>query len=577
MTVKLPLRWVLAGSVMLLAFMSRLLLLGNLPLQPDEAEQALAALGATVASPFWSGGAAVPPAYGTLTAAIMGGFGASEFAARLMPALAGILLILLPLVLAHRIGWTRALATSFCLLISGVSVVVSRSAGSEALAALGLTVPLAVAWSSPHDTRGPTIVAGIALGIGLSSGPGWWMGALAWGTGAVVVEVVRKRRMSLPGFSLSILSRLRDWLWPAVVVALLLSTRFGTELGAAGSSVSGLGQWLAGWAGPGTHPMRMLLLLPIYEPLLLVGGVLGAFQLWRSGEGMDQASAAIALVSLGWVLLYPNRQPNDLIWVVLPLAFLCGGWIERMLDAISDLGSNYAVLILSGVLLTLGSFSHFQFQASMAGFGLASLDKVSQLYFALASLGFAAALILLFGFGWSWLETYLALQSALLISTAALTIAATRHLGSTSIPGRGVELWRARSTSPNAFLLEDTLKELARTEVGRDGGLAVDLRGGPEPILSWSLRNHTPARTDPEGEPPAIIIVPEAQADTPLAAEYLGQAFALIEQPGWSGVAPPDFLAWWLDRKAPTVSQRWIVFVRSDVVALEEAQGSEDG
>lgn len=577
MKARLPLTWVLIGLLLVLAAGSRFVALGGLPLQPSEALSALGALNATVkASPFGTGSEPIPPAYAALTAAIVGGFGASEAIVRSIPALAGIGVVLSPLLLVARIGWTRAISTSLFLLISSANLSVSRSADSHSLAALGLLLPVLFLARTGEPTRAHMILAGTCLGVGLSSGPAWWMGAFAWTLGAIALRFSSDRRGRMPEIDLPDLRATRPLLGPAVITLLLLSTDFGTRLGQAGSGLMGVGQWLAGWRQSGFNVLTAVMLLPVYEPLLLVGGILGGIQLWRSGDRLTRPAVMAALGALVMFLLYPDRQPQDLIWIAIPLAFLCGGWCEHLLESIKELDSSLAVFILGGVLLTLGTFSYFQFQASMAGFGLASLDKVSQLYFALASMGFAGALVFLFGIGWSWKETSLAAQAALLVALTTLSLSASRSLSFPRPNSRSVEIWRQESTSPNVRLLERTLTELARTEVGREAGLPIEVRGDTEPVLAWSLRQHQPASSDPSAGPPPVILVPEALAETPLPDEYLGQAFGLIERHGWSGALPPEFFAWWLDRRSPTTAERWILYVRSDVVALDEPPVAAD-
>lgn len=93
--------------VLAAALALRLIGLGSSSLTLNEAENALSAL------KLFDGGSSAQLLYTLPTALVFRMFGVSDFSARLIPALAGWLLVLIPLLMRKRIGMRRALLLSF--------------------------------------------------------------------------------------------------------------------------------------------------------------------------------------------------------------------------------------------------------------------------------------------------------------------------------------------------------------------------------------------------------------------------------------------------------------------------------
>ena len=129
----------LTGEVALYALIAlaaaglRLYRLGTRPMTEGEAAQALAAWR------FIQGQAVEPTGYSpfllTSNILLFGLFRAGDFTARLVPALFGVALVLLPYLLRRRLGRMGALAASFLLAISPAANFFSRYLGGEIVVA----------------------------------------------------------------------------------------------------------------------------------------------------------------------------------------------------------------------------------------------------------------------------------------------------------------------------------------------------------------------------------------------------------------------------------------------------------
>lgn len=580
---QIPLSWLLAGLILLAAGLVRLVSLGGIPLTVQEAEAALAAADwAGMASDFWvSQPSNLAPAYQSLTGGLMTLFGAREMIARLVPALFGLGLVLLPLALDKRVSWPARLLTLTFLSFSATTLTLSRTASGTTIAAFGLALVLLAALRKRAELAGShQIMLGAGLGIALAGGSSTWMGlfglAISVGLG-LAIPAANQPEGDEEG------AGLRDLLsWKValvgLLVGLLLSSAFGTRLEGVAQLLQAPAVWLLGWTGSADWPFFSALLVPLlYEPLLLVFGGYGIFRSLRSGDPIERKAALWSIGALLAYLVYPGRQPEHLIWAVIPLAVLAANQLEGIMDQLVQLSSPLSSLLLALVLITVLSFAYLQLESSVAGFGLASLDRGAQLAFALSALAFSGLLILLFGIGWSWSETLIALAIALFVSLGALSINAAWSLNFKPGEPRATELWRKQVSTAHLQLLEDTLADIAKWYVGRADRLPVQVQGKISAPLAWALREQRAASSDQTLESPPVVLSAETSS-VELPAEYLGQAFAISETWGWQGILPPEPLRWWLDRQSPVHEARWILFVRTDVAELggqTEISGTE--
>lgn len=578
MKTHVPLVWILAGALLLAGVALRLAALGWLPLTPEESISALRAAELTpLGSAFWdpatTPASTAAPAYLHPTAALMGTMGARDSVARMIPALAGIGLLLLPLLLIRRMGWLRLLVALPLLAISPTLLTTSRTAGGEGLAALGIA--LAVSLMARSDRPGPMEGAGFGVGVGLGllSGPSFWTGLLGLGVGFLLERVLSREEERHSALPVGVW--LRRGAPAALLTFLVVGSWFGSRLGGLGDPLTAAGDWFTGWTVGGELPwITSGLLLPIYEPLLLVLGAVAIVLHFGGERGEWGAPIYWALGSLLAFLLYPARSPADLIWVVLPGIVAISAVIETLLERTGSLARPESVYLLTAVVLGLLTFAHLELEAADAGLGFSGIAQNQQVGYAALALLFALFLLLLFGFGWSWLETGLALGLSLTVALAAQTLAGSWRLNFDEGAARARELWRPHTNTTVVRLLEENLEALANAHVGRADGLSVDVHGEATPTLAWILRAQEPPSTGDRGSPSPVVLAPEG-SDPPLAADYLGQAFALTERQGWSGALPPRFFSWWLDREAPTERERWVLYVRTDVAALGEELESE--
>jgi hypothetical protein len=328
--------------------------LGAPPLSDEEARWAMQAL--QVARPALTGGDFVigpQPAYVFLTGVMFALFGSSNFLARFWPALAGTVLILLPVFLRSRLGRYAAIIMAFGLAIDPGLVTVSRQAGGPMMAvsfglmALGL-------WIARN-----AVLSGSFAGLASMSGPVVFTGGISFALAWVAAKFTPKQRVELnPSHSTSqevtlevdiegsapdqehVFPTREDKRWfliSAGGVILLLGTLFFRYPQGLVALFRTLPIYLQGWVVPsGVPALRLLAALLVFQPFALFFGIVGATR-WLADRFEDNNRYGVELlilifwtiILLVMLLLYPAKQVSDLAWVLVLLWALAAWELQR--------------------------------------------------------------------------------------------------------------------------------------------------------------------------------------------------------------------------------------------------------
>lgn len=473
----------------------RLYNLGAAPLTDAEASWALQAL--KVAEGEAPQVIGPQPGYVLLTGLLFWAFGASNFAARLLPALSGVLLVGLPYIL--RIGvrnlegpgeqqWTEKLRLAGPLFAFGLALdpglaALSRQAGSS-MPAVGLGLAaLALLW-----LRRP-LLSGIFAGLALLMGLAVWQGALALALAWGAARLLRRNGLQAPyggrdpweagdgvpaqpdGDEEALAAPTLDE--ERVVTPVEGNFRPGkgfwaTFLVSAGVSLvlagtlflrypSGLSAWassfvtyLAGWspATPvqATHApaLRLLAALPFYTPLALLFGLAGLVAawvrpVWRSPEnGILREAGLWFLFALILAVLYPARTMGDLAWALIPLWFLAAMQVVQLLSMKMQAAPTSPYLWISQALLIFILFGLFwQNLAGLSAIPAGSQAFTLRLGVMFGVVALAVLTTTLIGLGWSWEAAVRGLACGLGLALGAATFSAA---------------WGATQLSPNTQL-----------------------------------------------------------------------------------------------------------------------------
>jgi hypothetical protein len=571
----------------ILALGVRLYHLGEAPLSDEEAAWAVQAL--QVTRPEMNAGAPAigsQPAYIFLTSALFSLFGASDFAARFLPALFGSLLVLAPFCFRRDIGRVPALILAFGFALDPGLTTVSRQAGGPILALSAAIFALGF-WR-----LGKPLLAGASAGLALLSGPAIIQGilpaALAWGFTSMAAKRASAekpdgdtlptpehapQRKSFSGME----PNLRQTILAALVVILVLGSFFFLHPEGLAAWFGALPDYLAGWTTPsGVPSQRVLAALAFFQPFALIIALVALVRrLILVRLDIEHFPYTLvfpflwALYSIFLILLYPGRQVSDLVWVLVPIWVLAACELVRYMPGkqLNPITLLQAALILVLAALFWNSLITTNQIIPPVGVPL-GLVRAAILLGILALGGLTTALVAL---GWTWEVSRNGLVWG---ASAAFAIYSLAALWGAAIlrPNQPSELWGRMPGAGQTRLFSATLKDLSDWTTGLP--VYIDVVSTLDaPSLQWALRDYPNAYfssviplVDPSvGDSPAIIVTSQEDQPPTLTDAYRGQDFVWRHYPGWQGALPEDFISWLAFRQAPQVNEKIILWARSDL------------
>ncbi len=534
-------------AIAILAIALRFGNLGGLPLNEGEAAAALPAYRLA------QGGAAEPgeqPAHFLFTTLTFSILPSSEFAARVWPALFGVVLVMVPYVWRGLLGRPAALVLALGLALDPGLVAVSRLASGHMLALAAGAIAL-TAW----QTRRLALAGGM-LGLALLAAPTVYVGVLA----ALLVWAFFTNAARPAG------AQLRQAALAAAAVLVLGSTLFLRVPAGLGSVTAPLAAFLAGWTQPsGVSALKLLFALVGYGLPALVLGLWGVVHAWRDKNTAGRLLSLFAMIALAIALVYPGRQVADLLWVLVPLWALAAQAMARYLFVPKDEPlAAWGQALLASVLLAFLVLSLARIPATET---LPELSR-SYLFVAAGVVVLGALASFLIALGWSAQAATHGLAWALGLFLALFALAgATR--AANNVTARGAEIWAPGPAAGQLDLLRDSLSDLSNYAAGQPGELSVDVRV-PSAALAWLVRELPAA---PAGGSAPLIITAANEAEPAEASAYRGQSFLLSSTAAWEHT-PASVVGWLLYRNAPQSHEHIILWAASGLLPQDTAANS---
>jgi len=535
----------------------RLVGLGSLPLSDVEAGWALQALDAAHGARTMLG---ANTAYVALTSALFFGLGtASNALARLVPALVGSAMILIPRLFAERIKPRVAVILAFALALEPGLVSLSRQAGSSILA---VTFALAAwgFWGKRQVTW-----AGASAGLALLSGAALWPGLLGF---ALTWALLRP--LEAAGNSRANTGRRgarapnRPWMTAgayAFGAVALVGTVFATVPGGLSSWISGLPEYIVGWTRSSGMAAELLpLSLVAYQPLGILLALIASVRGWIQGRSRLRRLSVWMLVAFLIALFYPSRQVGDLAWMLIPVWGLASLELARALNIPPrDRREVLGAVALSVIILM---FMWLDFLA-LRGQGVPADQAQTRAWLLAGSFLLLLISLLLVAVGWSLriaqAGAVLGLVAFLGLYSMAALVAAT---GLRQIPN-SAEMWRPEAQLPMARLLLSTVQDQSAWSDVDPNAQPVVIAGLDSDALRWLLRDRTVEVRPGAGaaSDPPMVITPD-EPDSELAATYRGQGFVWRSTPAWDLFR---FAQWLPFHEMTRENETVILWVRNDL------------
>jgi hypothetical protein len=557
----------------IVALALRLVQLGAAPLADGEATWALQALALARGQAVTLGG---QPAYILLTSLLFSLSKNTNFLTRLLPALAGSLLVWLPYYFRrgmrssawlHRAG----LVLAFGMAVDPGLVSLSRQAGSL-MPALTFTV-LTLAALYNHRM----VWVGVFAGLVLLSGPAFLQGLLILGFAWVLIRWL-VGRLAEPQPGPDDLSPVSPALAPLslpkaiptfVLILVLVGTLFLRAPQGLAALANSLSAYLAIWVVPSGIPaVRLPASLLIYQFIVLVFALIAIARIWlgrHDRQPIRQLTACLglwALVAILLPLLYSGHQVGDMAWALIPLWALASLEIGRSLHPAENRVANLAAICLTALLFLLAVIGWMNLLAIGRDPSRALLYLA--IIFGALLLGVIAALLV--ATGWSVDAAKVGMVGALCLSFGLQFISNT--VGMTILHQNDArELWSPATTTAQADLLLTSLADFSSWNTGLRNQLEIVALDAP-PSLQWALRdfqnvNFVTALSSTASPP--VVITLKGNEEPILAQKYRGEDFVWSQSPSWQGAYPPNFINWLTFRAAPLSQTQVILWVREDI------------
>lgn len=564
-------------TLAILSYVLRFAKLDTVPLFPGEVPHALAAWKLVHPDAWTTVTVTDSPlllAAQSVTFSLIGGH---ELGARALTALAGIALLLSPLLFQSLLGRTRAVL--LCILLAGspVMLLASRTSSPVVWSLLLAVFGLWAVWRYQETRSGGYAITATTLFVAtalLAEPGGIPLLVMLGGAWLVTRSMVDDAGSPATGSSWW-----RAWPWGnALGVAALFVVIVATLLMLHQRGLSNIGALLGALvtklttADGFTPPLFALVISVFYETFFWPFALAGLVLAWRRGfSPVDRFFTAWLLLGLVGVLVYRGASPSHALWLTVPLA----GLVSRVaLEALRDdetglywqapgwarwlvASAAFGLLSILSLAAQLVGRSMMRLDPAIGGDSLSRLDPIGIILVVMAVL-FAIVGFFLVANIW---DRPVAAQGGAL---GVLIFSLLTSLGSgwqAAVPNAhlATEPWHFQTTDAGVTLLRETLLEVAKRETRGFPSLPVAVQSEGDDLLAWTLRDFTNVRpvvaaTDAAGAPVVVLTetLPEAAAPE-LGDSYLGQDFVTRRGWGLSNLRPYDLPAWWMQRR--TTSQ----------------------
>lgn len=498
----------------------------------------------------------------------------SNFLARLLPALAGSVLVLAPYLYRKVLGRDSALILAFGLALSPALVGASRQAD-------GLMISLCFAvLAVGFFLKNSPALAGVLAGLALLGGQAVWMLLFIFGVVFLWGKLIPSgggKRQGEPQEGEVVLLKLpiHELRWKETVPWLLGSflfagTLFFNQLSGISAAASSLVSFFEGWAtSVKTGFAQFGIALISGEALALGLGLWAVGRGWRDKNRLEIFLGRWFVVSLVFVLVYPAHRMIDAALVAIPLWCLASRQIERWFNQLPE--ERLPSFVLAAVIVVLYLFGWINIAGTPKTQELGGETQLRWLSFAGAVI-ISLLMAVLVAWGWSPRVGGYGLRTGILGILSIYLVFNT--WGATGLSRQpAANPWRTSPYLQDSDLMKQTIEQFSSWKAMNR--LVIDLKvvGVNSPSLKWLLINYENVEyvdSLSADQKPSLLITP-VQFSQLGSASYTGQDFVLKQSPSWSLMLPREWMEWLFYRDTPFEREAVVLWVRSDLFAGAES------
>ncbi|MBI9048280.1 MAG: hypothetical protein JEZ00_02585 [Anaerolineaceae bacterium] len=471
----------------------------------------------------------------------------SEFFARIIPVLFGTGFVMLPLLLRKRFGDTITLILGVALAFDPGLIAISKQAGPEIMAISAFFSILIFLYARKWTG------VGIALAIGLLSGPSFWIGVFS-------ISICLSFSGLLSGMkgvdddpqtvSHFVRQTLKDVNWKSILSSFGLSLIIGgTLLLAQTKTLAGIANGLIGFfqrENPGFYAIPLsaaLIGFVVAYISVLVFGLFGVRRFPSSWRGLIWLWVLITFI---FVSLFPNRQLADYIWIVIPLYIPAAKYLGELKIFSSEnryliAGSAFSL----SMLLLFALFSSMRYIKEISE-GFADSGVTLYLYTAIAALFVFFMILLIIGWGWS---RHLMRDIALFIFVGGVLflylVPSMKSAGFDAQPKQF--MWFQTGYFEDADLFRKTILQLDQNRQEKNTPLHIQVQNIQSDVLLWELRNYSVSMKNAEylfDNSDPDVIVTSMDESPQVAQNRMGQDMIFSRTVAWSLMTNQDWRQW---------------------------------
>ncbi len=533
------------------ALLLRLVNLNNPPLSENEAHHVLCAVDIQRA-----GCEGESNLYGFITNVLFHLFGQSNFASRLLPAIAGSLLALLPLMFENHFNNKTGLVLALCLALDPILIQVSRSADATMIAVAFILYMVVFIIKQDHKT------IFVLFLFGMLSGPAFWVGLflLVCSFGVTRYYAARKKEDLAENTMLKcLLNKETKNYYPDMVIIMLwitISTHFFTYLTGLLSPVqtiaaliTGTWQFAAGIMIPAGIKLSGLVLYTAFGICLCISALIKG----RTSLSGKQIFLIVWLILGLTILLLPGIPFSQSVWMLVPLWIFAAGEIVQLSGRVFTERKRLLIPSLLGITILIYLSLQIVRLRYLLSVGMNFQDNIYLLFIPLL---LVVLFLFLYAYGWSGkLARQVVTVLFLICGFFGLWRNANRAANLTDTGE--YELLQQEVFIHNADVLINELEQYRITQ----GAFKEDIRIALAPSnrmesLEWLLREYNVAAIkelpQTNNHDYDVIIV---EGENPLEyTESYKQSMALVSnvkifKGDYSGFLPKEILEWIIYRR----------------------------